>query len=72
MSEWRDISTAPKDGRFIDVWMPARPQHCGYRITNTYWSDIEEWWCEGDDCPLTVYPKPSHWMPLPEPPTTGE
>jgi len=73
MSEWQDISTAPKDGTRI-------LGYDGFDIV------IMEWWApdlddfEDDDPPPTpswcsyssegdeFIERPTHWMSLPEPP----
>ena len=71
MSEWQPIETAPRDGSRFDAWLPSRG---GGRVTNVYWSDIQEWWCvDGaygpeEPTPLPIVPVISHWMPVPEPP----
>lgn len=70
MSEWRPIESAPMDGTKIDVW--SRDE----RITDVYWSDIQDWWCVDGMCgpeeptPLHVAPAITHWQPLPDPPTS--
>lgn len=58
--EWRDIATAPKDGTMIDVHMPGVG-----RVTDVFWA-WTLWHRDGDDLPDL---KPTHWMPLPQPPT---
>lgn len=75
MNEWQSIETAPKDGRLIDLWMD------GERLPDCFWySQCEEWgqrshWQQkyaetGADCSFPVAGAPSHWMPLPPPPST--
>lgn len=69
---WRPIETAPKDGSLIDLW-------CGdyERVADAKWDTKRrawvEWGIDGFDCMewvrLPDYYKPTHWMPLPEPPT---
>jgi hypothetical protein len=68
--EWQPIETAPKDGREV-LLLGAD----GIRIAS--WSDRfrREMWdtgyaseCDGD--PIEVE-RPTHWMPLPDPPRTG-
>jgi hypothetical protein len=74
---WRDIATAPKDGTRImltnghGVWMadyqPVYPS--GYRPSNP-WSSVL---LNHEHMPLVGRHKaPTHWMPLPTPPTDGE
>lgn len=64
MSEWMDISTAPKDGTpmLFCNW-------CGSQdtlpITSGFWSRVaEEWYSEISAQRI----RPTHWMPLPPPP----
>ena len=80
MTEWREISTAPKDGTVVDLWAQLNG---GERVTDAYWGQrsadkaqrehfgFEEFgWCrDADDS--WVYPVtfPTHWMPLPSPPS---
>lgn len=60
--EWRPIKTAP-EGDYILMWVPGLSGteiRAGY-----YWG----WW----ECALTMKEvKPTHWMPLPEPPTEND
>jgi hypothetical protein len=64
MSEWRLITTAPKDGTEIFVfWYES-----GWPIMAlASWDPIQSGWYDGewDVCP-------THWMPLPEPPTDAK
>ena len=68
---WRPISTAPKDGTHIIAYRPSVPPH----IEGMYWAAYEEgdipgawhWSCDGES--PTNNP-PTHWMPLPPPPTS--
>lgn len=79
MSEWQPINTAPKDGTWI--WVFTEPYQDGcpqqsarwIREETEYWEQVSEnrkerrvevsgyWYgCGG---------WPTHWMPLPKPPT---
>lgn len=68
MVEWRPIETAPRDGTKIDVW------HGGERMTDVYWSDIQDAWCFDGLCgpeeptPLAALPPVRLWLPLPPAP----
>lgn len=62
---WKPIETAPKDGAFIlAYWDEATYPH---DIENRY--EIVRWingeWRNENDEDLI---KPTHWMPLPDPP----
>lgn len=64
---WRDIASAPKDGRMIDLWIN------GYRVTNCQWDATLEQWTEGwiDTAGqyqsfAVMWAPPTYWMPVPE------
>lgn len=61
MSEWQKIETAPIDGTEVLVYVPRR---LGALIGTAYNTTGAQWWGRnlGDL-------KPTHWMPLPEPPS---
>jgi len=67
MSEWRDISTAPKDGDnvllFVATCESASPQSHIYLVA--YWNDVAWECCETGKTSDRGY---THWMPLPSPP----
>jgi hypothetical protein len=64
--EWQPIATAPKDGTRVLLWW-AKDARSRIRILR--WdSDLynpEGRWTDGE----YDYDMPSHWMPLPDPPT---
>lgn len=63
MSEWRPIETAPKDGSDILVFHPeSREQFV------VFWQE-RRWYFSPNGA---LKDDPSHWMPLPEPPKTGD
>jgi hypothetical protein len=63
MSEWQDISTAPKDGTRILLFANGRVSVGGF---DPHWSG---------NCWVFIDPRiatgtgPTHWMPLPAPPS---
>lgn len=59
---WRDISTAPKDGTYIDLWWR------GQRVVNCSWWEVGQCWIRRAD--TVNYIDPSHWMPIPGRPLT--
>lgn len=77
-SKWQPIETAPKgyykkvkirDEREREVHVPEYflvPTSDG-KVTISYWVPSQERFCM-----FTKKTPPTHWMPLPEPPTEGE
>ena len=64
MSEWQPIETAPKGGELVllsDVGWPHATRRGGAPVKVGGWWD-ERWNIFGASW------KPTHWMPLPEPP----
>lgn len=64
MSKWMKIETAPRDGTgflgFVNKdW-----------IEGFYFSDGQWCWLSDGDSPTRNAYNPTHWMPLPSPPTT--
>lgn len=73
MSCWRPIETAPNDGTLVLIFsavLRVRGRQCV-----AYWEDgngLVEWWhvSKGKHGPFPLCgPSPTHWMPLPKPPT---
>jgi len=64
MSEWQPIETAPRDGRDIQVYC----KDTGEQFV-AFWFSPRDCWCYAKwrDGGIVVC-KPTHWMPLPEPP----
>jgi len=64
MSEWKDISTAPKDGTRI-----LAPNLMERSVTIGVWTELYGGcWYDLTVGHLNGYWKPTHWMPLPPPP----
>ncbi len=66
---WCDITSAPKDGRAVDLWIN------GYRVTNCQWDQTQEKWTEGwldaegkYQSFAVMWALPTYWMPIPESP----
>jgi hypothetical protein len=71
MSQWQSIDTAPK-GKVVLLWGPTDISDNGtitnWKMETGYW--IRDGWI-WDGRSLRPYDvKPTHWMPLPEPPET--
>ena len=73
--EWQPIETAPKDGRTILIGA-AGPRVCAAFWMNDWYGDksLPGWMMDGMDEEYGSYKNPTHWMPLPAPPTakTGD
>lgn len=75
MTEWQPIETAPKDGTGILVYgLPSDIE--GVRFTSpgvhaAYWDSIDSAFCLKGASWLGPFIKPTHWQPLPEPPSAG-
>jgi hypothetical protein len=54
---WLPIDSAPKDGRFVSLWRANRQPFSG-RYEDGEWLDA-----------MNLCREPSHWQPLPEPPS---
>ena len=79
MSEWQPIETAPRDGTSVLLWglvageISGPDKETGFAgegewAEGTHYKPDEDWWLlSGGDC-YSTWCKPTHWMPLPEPP----
>lgn len=76
MSDWKPISTAPKDGTWILVFEPYEGIEDSIQVAR--WGEVEwssgepefDWVGEpaGPNPDTNTYTGASHWMPLPKPP----
>lgn len=70
---WQEISTAPKD-RHLMLWCADEEgEHYSYRV-GSWWDDDGErpyWQYDGESVAYSYAHQPTHWMPLPPPPTVG-
>ncbi len=66
--QWQDISTAPKDGTpLLGFWQNDEPLNAhgqNYGVCRCVDGD----WVSVDDVDES-YNRPTHWMPLPPPPS---
>lgn len=65
---WQDISTAPKPSG--QVILAAINQFGRYEVANGHWYATYNKWVY--DCHFPPKAQPTHWMPLPQPPTEKE
>lgn len=81
--EWQPIETAPRDGRYIIAsrfrngdelcWVQHSRWITVAEIIEMQGGDEDDWdagWTEGNEEEEPIYP--THWMPLPPPPTTPQ
>lgn len=66
--KWQPIKTAPRDETEILLADPSGSFEVGYWYADGWVS----WEGLPDAEPDWIYWEPTHWMPLPEPPETGE
>lgn len=64
--EWRPIDTAPKD---VTVVLLYRYRRGSLSWSICYWDAEQCDWVKYDS-PDSSFTDPTHWMPLPEPPST--
>lgn len=78
MTEWQDISTAPKDDLVL-LYGKLRPHPDNVQLYGDWdmrcrcvacWDDIDEDWCPVGSTWEGPWFEPTHWMPLPPPPAT--
>jgi hypothetical protein len=62
---WRDIASAPREGRAIDLWIN------GYRVTNCQWDEIQKKWTEDwldaeekYQSFAVIWAPPTYWLPI--------
>jgi len=67
-SKWLPIESAPVDGTTVLLHGPGwLASTCGE------WTDFGDGGdCGWAECGIGVYPQPTHWQPLPLPPTSEE
>lgn len=65
MTDWQPIETAPKDGTLILGYYPAMPPH-HFRMLILKWK--RKAFAAAGGSSRELVSKPTHWMPLPEPP----
>jgi len=69
-NQWQPIETAPKDGNdfLISFYYREDSEPIEQFTKITYWSDSEKGWDGMAQSIRTGVIKPTHWMPLPNPP----
>lgn len=75
MSEWRTIDSAPRDGRRIVLYIPSVSPYIPAKVVTGRFDcrDIRPYFTNDSERLVgarhTRKHQPTHWMPLPEPPT---
>jgi hypothetical protein len=71
VTDWQPIETAPDKSGPVLLYIPGTrgvtwPPYMivGFRLPNG------DWWTDESSEPFSAACQPSHWAPLPEPPTT--
>lgn len=72
--EWQPIETAPKDGRSLllgggNICVGDDHKGMPVGVLQGEWSNAEKIWWVGTINGKSLHVKPTHWMPLPEPPS---
>lgn len=65
MTDWQSIETAPRDGTGILAKLPDSDMP----HTVKFWRGV--WVLAWDHSALVNWDEPTHWMPLPPPPSLG-
>ncbi len=66
---WQPIETAPKDGTEILTFQP-RLSYRGFFVVVRF--DAEMWGGDGGWSDGEYHYRPTHWMPLPDPPALAD
>lgn len=67
---WQPIESAPKSGETLLLWESGDPE-CGHWSTSV-WVTKGGAWISYESRSDTLEIEPTHWMPLPKPPTQGQ
>lgn len=74
---WQPIETAPKEGGHILLFASQKGEGSdvhwnGTFVTSGYWDGVDEAWCATGSNWTGPFLEPTHWMPLPPPPSALE
>ena len=75
MTSWQDIGTCPRNDRVLlfAEQVPSgntdEPRWFGPMVLSGYYDPIDEAWCSEGSTWTGPFFKPTHWMPLPSPPS---
>ncbi len=74
MADWQPIETAPKDGRYVLLCFIdgcSRDPECPNMAVGRYYEDAPDYWLTAIWASSASHEMPTHWMPLPEPPSAS-
>jgi hypothetical protein len=73
---WQPIETAPRNGTWVLIWPKYASNPLVAEFSNNRWYGCYEHykvscgrWCEGGSVDTWPNLNPTHWQPLPPPPT---
>jgi hypothetical protein len=67
--DWLTIDSAPKDGTPIWAFFPFANESYRVEWRSNVYDDAANWTLDDGESATQAYDPPSHWMPLPAPPT---
>jgi len=67
--DWQPIETAPKDGTLVLVFEASQGVAVACQNGETWYLDVP-WNAPDLSQDFSMYYAPTHWMPLPPPPTS--
>lgn len=70
MTQWQPIETAPTGKRVLVCVASIQKHRCVIALKVGFGRTGDELWLAENMQPMTFHP--SHWMPLPPPPTEGK
>lgn len=67
--DWQPIDTAP-EGKRVLLWFPWKDRLAvGEFKLNNYQHPAPDWTSDDGEALTLMFDPPTHWMPLPQPPT---
>lgn len=66
---WQPIETAPKDGTWIDLWIPSRGRapDCWWHVNDEDRGCWVQRYAETVDNSFEIEGEPTHWIKIPKP-----
>lgn len=66
---WQPIETAPKDEQRVVLFNPDEGTYCWAIQTGAHYEQLGGWQYDGQNPRYSNAHQPTHWMPLPTPPS---